>query len=197
MRDYILLFINGREHRISGANAFIPVTDYLRGELGSCGTKVVCAEGDCGACTVMLGRPPEDAKAEKLEYKPVNSCIQYVFQLDCSHIVTVEGLKLNGKLNPVQQSMVECHGAQCGYCTPGFVVAMCSMFDQGKPLSEWEIRDGLVGNLCRCTGYEPIVRAGLSVDLEDWSSFETLYPSSKMIKQLREARRQTAHIKVD
>jgi len=193
MRDYILLYINGRKHRVSGENAFVPVTDFLRIDLGLCGTKVVCAEGDCGACTVMFGR----VDGNDLAYKPINSCIQYVFQLDCSHIVTVEGLKLNGKLNPVQESMVECHGAQCGYCTPGFIVAMCSMFDEGKPKTACELKDGLTGNLCRCTGYEAIVKAGMEVDLTDWKPVATLYPAGEMVRVFNEHSSQPISIKAD
>ncbi len=182
MRDYILLYINGRQHKIAGEKAFVPLTDYLRYELGLCGTKVVCAEGDCGACTVMLGR----AEDGTLAYKPLNGCIQYIFQLDCSHIVTIEGLKLNGKLNPVQEAMVECHGAQCGYCTPGFVVAMCAMFDDGQAKSACQIKDGLTGNLCRCTGYEAIVKAGLEVDLSAWKSIDKLYPDNEIVKDFKQ-----------
>lgn len=137
MRDYILLHINGREHKVRGADAFLPLTDYLRYELGACGTKVVCAEGDCGACTVAIGRAPEAADtagngqdARGLVYKPINGCIQYVFQLDCAHVITVEGVRNSAELHPVQASMVDCHGAQCGYCTPGFVMMLCSMYSE-------------------------------------------------------------------
>jgi xanthine dehydrogenase small subunit len=193
MRDYILLYINGREHKVSGEKAFVPVTDYLRYDLAMCGTKVVCAEGDCGACTVMLGR----LEAEDLVYKPINSCIQYVFQLDCSHLVTVEGLKLNGELNPVQEAMVECHGAQCGFCTPGFVVAMCSMFDDGKAKSACQIKDGLTGNLCRCTGYEAIIKAGLEVDLSAWTPVAKQYPSSEIVKSFKAHLKESISIKFD
>lgn len=193
MRDYILLYINGREHRVSGEKVFAPVTDYLRYDLGLCGTKVVCAEGDCGACTVMLGR----LEVEDLVYKPINSCIQYVFQLDCSHVITVEGLKHNAQLNPVQAAMVECHGAQCGFCTPGFIVAMCSMFDDGKPKSACEIKDGLTGNLCRCTGYEAIVKAGLEVDLSQWEPIAKRYPSSEMVKAFKSQLKESVSLKWD
>lgn len=193
MRDYILLYINGREHRVSGEKVFAPVTDYLRYDLGLCGTKVVCAEGDCGACTVMLGR----LEGEDLVYKPINSCIQYVFQLDCSHVITVEGLKHNGQLNPVQAAMVECHGAQCGFCTPGFIVAMCSMFDDGKPKSACEIKDGLTGNLCRCTGYEAILKAGLEVDLSQWEPIAKRYPSSEMVKAFKLQLKESVSLKWD
>ncbi len=191
MRDYILLYINGRQHKVVGEKAFMPLTDYLRYELGLCGTKVVCAEGDCGACTVMLGRMEDGA----LAYKPLNGCIQYLFQLDCRHIVTIEGLKLNGQLNPVQEAMVQCHGAQCGYCTPGFVVAMCAMFDDGELKSACQIKDGLTGNLCRCTGYEAIVKAGLSVDLSAWQSIDKLYPDAEIVKNFTQQIGETIHLK--
>lgn len=193
MRDYILLYINGREHRVSGEKVFAPVTDYLRYDLGLCGTKVVCAEGDCGACTVLMGR----LQGADLEYKPINSCIQYVFQLDCSHLITVEGLKHNAQLNPVQEAMVECHGAQCGFCTPGFVVAMCSMFDDGKPKTACQIKDGLTGNLCRCTGYEAIVKAGLEVDLSAWKPVAEQYPAENMVSAFKSHLQNSISIKWD
>ena len=191
MRDYIDVFINGREHRLEGEAVFLPITDYLRYDAGLCGTKVVCAEGDCGACTVMLGRLVED----EIEYKPVNACILYGYQVDPCHIVTVEGLKKDGALNRVQEAMVECHGAQCGYCTPGFVMAMTAIFDKcseesgsacAERCSEKNIRDGLVGNLCRCTGYEAIVKAGLAVDASALVSFRELFPEENMIERFRE-----------
>lgn len=214
MRDYILLYINGQEHRVSGKQAFIPITDYLRGDLAACGTKVVCAEGDCGACTVMIGR----AEGGKLVYKPVNACIQYIFQLDCSHIITVEGLKVNGELNPIQEAMVECHGAQCGYCTPGFVVAMCAMADRRKcaevsgsagsgngqdghgsgycPAPDVrEIKEELTGNLCRCTGYEAIIKAGLEADYSKYVGVDELYPPSRIVKEFEEHLGDPVHIK--
>src|SRR5881397_3808498 len=119
-RDYILLYVNGVRHEIRGGRAFQSLSDFLRYDLGQVGTKVVCAEGDCGACTVLLGRVSEG----RLEFLIVNSCIQFLFQLDGTHVVTVEGLRCDGELTPVQQAMVTNHGSQCGYCTPGFVVAI-------------------------------------------------------------------------
>ena len=126
-RDYILFFVNGKEHRAFRQDAFLPLSDFLRYNTNAYGTKVVCAEGDCGACTVMVGRPSQGM--DEIAYKAVNACIQYVFQLDCSSIVTVEGLGNEGQLNAVQTAMVECHGAQCGYCTPGFVVALSGLIE--------------------------------------------------------------------
>lgn len=182
MRDYILLYINGKKHRVTGSEVFVPITDYLRYDMGTCGTKVVCAEGDCGACTVAYGR----VEGDKIVYKPVNACIQYVYQLDCSHIITVEGVKLNGKLNPLQDAMVECHGAQCGYCTPGFVMALCSIYDQGCPINTRSVKEGLTGNLCRCTGYESIIKSALQVDTKSMQKFGELYPDKAMVKSLKE-----------
>jgi xanthine dehydrogenase small subunit len=126
-RDFVLVYVNGQEHRIFGELAFMQLADYLRCERGLCGTKIVCAEGDCGACTVLVGRRDSSGK---LEYKPLNSCIQGMYQLDCSHVITVEGLTPGEQLNPIQQSMVDCHGAQCGYCTPGFVVSLAALFEK-------------------------------------------------------------------
>ena len=110
MRDYLHFFVNGQECQVRGAEAFQPLSSYLRNKLGLTGTKVVCEEGDCGACTVLAGR----LKDGTIDYKPINSCIHYVFQADLSHIITIEGLKNQGKLNAVQESMVAHHGAQCG-----------------------------------------------------------------------------------
>ena len=157
MRDSVLLYINGTRHHVCGADAFLPLSDFLRNHLRLTGTKVVCAEGDCGACTVLVGR----RDGNSLKYQSVDSCIQFMFQLDGCHIVTVEGLRADGPLNAVQEAMVRCHGSQCGFCTPGFIVAMTGMLETNKRLAEQDLRDGLTGNLCRCTGYSPIVAAVL------------------------------------
>jgi len=192
MRDYLLFYVNGKEHRVSGDSAFMPLSSYLRYEQGATGTKVVCEEGDCGACSVILGRveivAPENNGATKsdIQYRVVNSCIQFLYQLDCTHVVTIEGLKYSGKLNPVQEAMVACHGAQCGYFTPGFVVAMCAMFDQKPCTKEQDVKDGLIGNLCRCTGYEPIIKAGMSVDADHLLKLHELYPSKEMLRAFSE-----------
>ena len=154
MRDHIVFHINGREHRVGGREIFNTLANWLRYKACATGTKIVCEEGDCGACSVLVRR------SAKEEFKPVNSCILTLAQMDGASIVTVEGLGFNA----VQQSMVAHHGAQCGYCTPGFVVAMTGMFECCDRVSEAQVRDGLTGNLCRCTGYEPIVKAALAVN---------------------------------
>jgi xanthine dehydrogenase small subunit len=176
-RDYILLYVNGKEHRVRDESAFLPLSDYLRYELGACGTKVVCAEGDCGACSVLIGK----VAGNELQYKTVNGCIQYMFQLDCAHVITVEGLADNDVLNPVQQTMVDCHGAQCGYCTPGFVVALSGLFEEREQVSKADVKEALTGNLCRCTGYESIIKAGLCAKTESFVSFNDKYPPGPMV----------------
>lgn len=185
MRDSILLYVNGRRREISGARAFSTLAQYLRNEEGATGTKVVCEEGDCGACTVLVGRP----KDGRLSWLPINSCIQFLFQLDCAHVVTVEGLGREG-LTPVQAALIECHGAQCGYCTPGFVVAMTSLVESSESLTEQSVRGGLTGNLCRCTGYDPIIRAALSVDRGSGRTIDQTYPPGEMLESFASAGRE-------
>lgn len=159
MRDHIVFSINGKEHHAAGNEAFTTLANWLRHDEGATGTKTVCEEGDCGACTVLVRRSTNE------HFVPVNSCILSVAQMDAASIITVEGLKESDQLSAVQQSMVVCHGAQCGYCTPGFIVAMSAMFETSDRLNEQQIREGLTGNLCRCTGYEPIIRAALAVEV--------------------------------
>jgi xanthine dehydrogenase small subunit len=170
MRDHIVFHVNGREHRVSGREIFTTLANWLRYGVGATGTKIVCEEGDCGACTVLIRRSTAE------EFKPINSCIQILAQLDGASIVTVEGLKLNGALSAVQESMVIHQGAQCGFCTPGFVVAMSAMYETCNRVDEKQVREGLTGNLCRCTGYEPIIKAALAVDATSSPKVRELYP---------------------
>ena len=158
MRDYVLFYVNGKRYQIRGEAVFSSLTDFLRYELQLTGTKVVCAEGDCGACTVLVGR----LDADGVRYETVDACIQFLYQLDCKHVVTVEGLRSGSDLHPVQEAMVDHHGSQCGYCTPGFVVALAGFFEQRSEVTPEVLRTALTGNLCRCTGYEGIVQAVLA-----------------------------------
>jgi len=166
MRNHIRFLVNGREHRAAGPTAFTTLANYLRYDAAATGTKIVCEEGDCGACTVLIRRGDAD-------FVPVNSCILSLIQLDGTSIVTVEGLGMNA----VQQSMIANHGAQCGYCTPGFVVAMSALFETCDRVDEKQVRDGLTGNLCRCTGYEPIIKAALTAPPPP-AKLRDLYPQT-------------------
>jgi len=164
--------------------AFQSLSNFLRYDLALIGTKVVCSEGDCGSCTVLLGR----AEDGRIDYRPVTSCIQFLYQLDGAHVVTIEGLTYEDQLNPVQEAMVRCHGAQCGFCTPGFVVSMCAAFHQGEAEKDL-IRAALVGNLCRCTGYESIVRAALETDRSAMRRIDDLYPPARLAAAMSDASR--------
>src|SRR5687767_8669611 len=181
MRSELIFFINGAEHRVGGDGVFQTLSRYLRYDQRATGTKIVCEEGDCGACTVLIGR----RSGEHLRYRPVNSCIQFLFQLDGTHVVTVEGLSRNG-LTPLQESMVRCHGAQCGYCTPGFIMAMAALYESPRktPIDQGDVRGALTGNLCRCTGYEPIIKAALEVEAQP--RIDDLYPPAAILKGLPE-----------
>jgi xanthine dehydrogenase small subunit len=192
MRDHLLLHVNGVSHRIEGEQAFETLSRFLRYEQRATGTKIVCEEGDCGACTVLVGRRENGG----LTYRPVNSCIQSLFQLDCTHVITVEGLARGGELTPVQDAMVRCHGAQCGYCTPGFIMAMAGMYEcnahpDAKPDVK-SIRGALTGNLCRCTGYDSIIKAALEV--EGQPKAEQLYPSAPILAAIEAAEQEPVRI---
>jgi xanthine dehydrogenase small subunit len=132
--------------------------DHLRLAEGSIGTKEGCNEGDCGACTVALGR----LRDGRLVYEPVNACIQLVGMADGAEVVTVEDLAEGGALHPVQRAMVDLHASQCGFCTPGIVMSLFTLYQTGVTADRAAVCDQLAGNLCRCTGYRPIVDAALA-----------------------------------
>ncbi len=151
-------FLLGRHARaLTGEDPTRTVLQYLREDEGLCGTKEGCAEGDCGACTVTLAE--RDGK-DGIRYRAVNSCIMFVPSLDGKQLVTVEHLAgEDGTLHPVQQAMVDHHASQCGFCTPGFVMSLATMHMAGETPDRADIVDALAGNLCRCTGYRPILDA--------------------------------------
>ena len=132
--------------------------DYLRLRRHACGTKEGCAEGDCGACTVALG----SLRDGTLEYAPVNACICLLGMIDGKELVVVEDLAgADGSLHPVQDAMLRHHGSQCGFCTPGIVMSLFTLYHVGSDCDRPAVNDALAGNLCRCTGYRPIVDAAL------------------------------------
>ncbi len=154
--DAVRFVLDGEIRTIRGVDPNTTVLEYLREELRRTGTKEGCAEGDCGACTVVLG----ELEGERVRFRAINSCIKFVPTLDGKELFTVESLRApNGALHPVQQAMVDCHGSQCGFCTPGFVMSLFALYKSETEPSRLRIHDMLAGNLCRCTGYRPIVDA--------------------------------------
>jgi xanthine dehydrogenase small subunit len=159
MRGEIRFLRRGKVVRLTPSPT-LTLLDHLRLTERATGTKEGCAEGDCGACTVVLRR----LHGEKISYEPVNACILFAAQADGAEVITVEDLAKDGELHPVQQAMVDLHGSQCGFCTPGFVMALFALYHQPRPraLDRNQVNDWIAGNLCRCTGYRPIVDAALS-----------------------------------
>nr|WP_262298458.1 xanthine dehydrogenase small subunit [Microvirga sp. HBU67692] len=158
VRDTIRFWRNGQAVEVSGFHPRTMLLDYLRLQERRVGTKEGCAEGDCGACTVALGR----VRGGRVRYEPVNACILLLGQVDGAELVTVEDLAASGELHPVQSALVAHHGSQCGFCTPGIVMSLFTLYHEGeRPLSRESANDALAGNLCRCTGYRPIVDATL------------------------------------
>src|ERR1700716_2455597 len=160
MRDHISFVVNGESRMLRAIAPDTTLLNYLRRTERLTGTKEGCAEGDCGACTVVVG----ELRDGQVEMRSVNACIQLLPTLDGKALFTVEDLKQeNGALHPVQQALVECHGSQCGFCTPGFAMSLWGLYlERGPatgPPTERQITDALSGNLCRCTGYRPIIEA--------------------------------------
>ncbi|MCM2473070.1 xanthine dehydrogenase small subunit [Rhizobium sp. CG5] len=160
MTDRIRFILNGEDIALGSVDPTETLLDFLRLQRRLTGSKEGCAEGDCGACTVLVGRLVDG----HLSYETVNACIRFVGSLNATHVVTVEHLAAkDGTLHPVQQAMVDCHGSQCGFCTPGFVMSLYGLWLTDEKPSRAAIEKALQGNLCRCTGYEPIVKAAEQV----------------------------------
>ena len=167
----ITFYHRGRLVEVTDAAPTRTVLQWLREDARCTGTKEGCAEGDCGACTVIVGEP---ARGGKLELQSVNACIRFLPTLHGKALFTVEDVRAAGgdglhpasddKLHPVQQALVDCHGSQCGFCTPGFVMSLTACYERfagkRKKPSRQQLADEIAGNLCRCTGYRPILDAG-------------------------------------
>lgn len=159
-RSELRFLLNGEPVALTAVRPGDTLLDYLRLSRRLVGTKEGCAEGDCGACTVLVGK----LTAAGLVYESVNACIRFLGSLDATHVVTVEHLAgADGTLHPVQQAMVDFDGSQCGFCTPGFVMSLYALWMRDARPSTAEIEKALQGNLCRCTGYEAIVRAARAI----------------------------------
>ena len=160
MRSSVRFLLGDEQRELTDIDPTMTVLRYLREFEGRVGSKEGCAEGDCGACTVVLAEVGHCAGGDALTYRAVNACIQFLPTLDGKQLLTVEDLKsADGALHPVQQSMVDNHGSQCGFCTPGFVMSLHALYQQGGSQDRLEIDNALAGNLCRCTGYDKIIKA--------------------------------------
>ncbi|RMF90390.1 MAG: (2Fe-2S)-binding protein [Nitrospinota bacterium] len=146
MKQLIKVTVNGEVYE-SAVEPRMSLLQYLREELGLTGTKEGCSEGECGACSILL------------DGRLVDSCLIFAVEADGREITTIEGLARGGELHPIQQAFID-HGAvQCGFCTPGMIMAAKDLLDRNSRPSEMEIRQAIAGNLCRCTGYMKIVEA--------------------------------------
>jgi carbon-monoxide dehydrogenase small subunit len=142
----ITLTINGEEHAIA-VEPRRTLADAIREDCGQTGTHIGCEHGVCGACTVLV----DDV--------PMRSCLMFAVQADGRRIRTVEGLAQNGRMHPLQQAFMDCHGLQCGFCTPGFLMLATGVLEREPDISDEDLLDVLSSNLCRCTGYQNIIKA--------------------------------------
>lgn len=157
MSHHIRFILNGQLFSLQGIPPTLTLLRWLREYQAMTGTKEGCGEGDCGACTVVLA----EAQGKRLVFYPINACLRFLPTLDGKAIFTVEGLKAlgNGQPHPAQQAMIDTHGSQCGFCTPGFVMSLFALFKNQAAPTRTDVENALTGNLCRCTGYRPIVDA--------------------------------------
>ena len=180
--DSIRFILDGSLVEIDRVDPSRSLLQYLREDRLLVGSKEGCAEGDCGACTVVVA----ELDGDELRCRAVNACIQFLPTLDGKALFTVESLKsAEGSLHPVQQSMVDYHGSQCGFCTPGFVMSMFALYQTDSNPARETIDDALSGNLCRCTGYRPIIEA--CRHMQDYD--EVQLPRQSVIEQLRGLKR--------
>lgn len=142
----VTLVINGQTHNIS-VEPRRTLADAIREDCGQTGTHIGCEHGVCGACTVLI------------DGEPVRSCLMFAVQADGKAIRTVEGLAEGGKFHPLQQAFMDCHGLQCGFCTPGFLMLATGVLEREPDISDEDLVDVLSSNLCRCTGYQNIIKA--------------------------------------
>ncbi len=183
MTDAVRFVLDGKIIEASDFDPATTVLQYLRRNLRRTGTKEGCAEGDCGACTVAIG----ELRGDLIDYRAINACIAFLPTLDGKELVTVESLGAAGALHPVQQAMVDCHGSQCGFCTPGFVMSLFVHYEHDAATDHKSLCDALAGNLCRCTGYGTILAAGEKMNT--LSSAPRRHRNKQTVELLKEIQR--------
>lgn len=192
-RSEICFLLNDREISVSDLGASSTLLDFLRLDRRLTGTKEGCAEGDCGACTVLVGRLVDN----QIRYEAVNACIRFLASVDGCHVVTIEHLRgSDGALHPVQEAMVEEHGSQCGFCTPGFVMSLYALWMEVPEPTELQIETALQGNLCRCTGYAPIIRAAHAISRYGTPASDFLMIERAKVAQILMSLRDGARVEV-
>jgi xanthine dehydrogenase small subunit len=192
-RSELRFILNGEDVALRDVRPDETLLDFLRLSRSLKGTKEGCAEGDCGACTVLVGR----LLAGRLVYESVNACIRFLGSLDGAHVVTVEHLAgRDGSLHPVQQALVDFHGSQCGFCTPGFVMSLYGLWMRSPDPSNAEIEKALQGNLCRCTGYEAIMRAAHAISTYGKAAKDPLVTERETITGRLSAMRDGARVEI-
>ena len=166
--DTIQFLLNNKIHKIKNPDPNKTILNYIRDDLKKTGTKEGCAEGGCGACTIVLG----ELDKGKMNYKSINACISFLPILNGKQLILVEDLADSNKPHIVQEAMVKFHGSQCGFCTPGFTMSLFSMYKNYKSINNEVVEEVLSGNLCRCTGYRPIIEAAKSLNnKKDYDQF--------------------------
>ncbi len=181
---------NNKIIRINNPDPNETLLNFIRLKIKKTGTKEGCAEGGCGACTVVLA----ELKKNNLTYKTVNACISFVTILQGKQLIIVEDLvNNNGSLHPVQKAMIDYHGSQCGFCTPGFVMSLFAMQKNYSSYNNENIKDSISGNLCRCTGYRPIIDAAKSLNNKD-SSDKFVKNKKKTINLLKKIKPENINI---
>ena len=158
--DTIKFIFSNKIYKIKNPDPNKTILSFIRNDLRLTGTKEGCAEGGCGACTIVLG----ELDKNKIIYKSINACISFLPIIDGKHLIIIENLTSNNKLHPIQEAMVKFHGSQCGFCTPGFVMSLFAMYKNFSKFNDETIDETLSGNLCRCTGYRPIIDAAKSLN---------------------------------
>ena len=158
--DTIQFLLNDKILKIKNPDPNKTILNYIRNDLKKTGTKEGCAEGGCGACTIVLG----ELIKNKIVYKAINACISFLPILNGKQLILVEDLNNGNDLHPVQEAMIKFHGSQCGFCTPGFTMSLFSMHKNNRSINSEVIDEALSGNLCRCTGYRPIIDAAKSLN---------------------------------